>query len=136
MGPPDQDSTGGRWVRDPGPRDSKATAPNTSPPNPSSMLLSSEALVEWVMYSTYLLPSMPQAVGRLGAVILLRPFPIDPPAGGLAVSLAGCPLTLMRPQAWGAVTQIGRGLDKSQCGCALLCEIGGRRRQNPIFSSS
>ena len=82
MGPPDQDSTGGRWVRDPGLRDSKATAPNTSSPNPSSMLLSSEALVEWVMYSTYLLPSVPQAVGRLGAVILLRPFPIDPPSWG------------------------------------------------------
>lgn len=136
MGPPDQDSTGGRWVGDPGLRDSKATAPNTSAPNPSSMVLSREALVEWVMYSTYLLPSIPQALGRLGAVILLRPFPIDPPAGGLAVSLAGCPLTLMPPQARGAVTQIGRGLDKSQCGCAPLCEVGGRRRQNPIFSSS
>ena len=51
MGPPDQDSTGRRWGGDPDLRDSKATAPNTSPPNRSSMLRSSEALAEWVMYS-------------------------------------------------------------------------------------
>lgn len=83
-----------------------------------------------------LFPSIPQAVGRLGAVILLRPFPIDPLAGGLDVSLGGSPLTLMPLQARGAVTQTGRGLDRSQCSCAPLCEVRGRRRQNPIFSSS